>query len=73
VSRQASAQFFGNLYRKDKPMPKAKVPKEPKIKKPLGRPKKLTKSQLVEQIISEGTWIVQETDTSLIRLFVPKK
>jgi hypothetical protein len=73
VSRQGSAQFFGNLYRRDKPMPKAKVPKEPKIKKPLGRPKKLTKSQLVEQIISEGTWIVQETDTSLIRLFVPKK
>jgi hypothetical protein len=73
VKREASAQFFGNMFRRDKPMPKVKVPKEPKIKKPLGRPKKLTKSQLVEQIISEGTWIVQETDTALIRLFVPKK
>jgi hypothetical protein len=72
VSRQGSAQFFGNLYRKDKPMPKIKVAKEPKIKKPLGRPKKLTKSQLVEQIIAQGTWVTHETETSVIRQFVPK-
>jgi hypothetical protein len=72
VKREASAQFFGNLYRRDKPMPKAKVPKEPKEKRPLGRPKKLTRSQIVEQIIAQGTWVTHETETAVIRQFVPK-
>ena len=72
VKREASAQFFANMYRRDKPLPRVKVPKEPKVKKPLGRPRKLTKSQLVEQIIAEGTWITQETEDSVIRRFVPK-
>jgi hypothetical protein len=71
VSRQASAQFFGNLYRKDRPL-RVKAKKEPKVPGVRGRPKKLTKSQIVEQIISEGTWVTHETETSVIRHFVPK-
>jgi hypothetical protein len=72
VKREASAQFFGNLYRKDRPPPRVKVKKEPKVRGPRGRPKKLTKSQLVEQIIAQGHWEVTETETSVIRQFVPK-
>jgi hypothetical protein len=71
VSRQASAQFFGNLYRKDKPL-RVKAKKEPKVPGVRGRPKKLTKSQIVEQIIAQGTWVTHETEDSVIRHFVPK-
>jgi hypothetical protein len=58
VSRQASAQFFGNLYRRDKPMPKAKVPKEPKEKKP--RVQEYPKEHIVDPslVIRHGLFIV---------------
>ena len=71
VLRQASHQFFANMYRRDKPL-KVKVKKEPKVRGPRGRPKKLTKSQIVEQIIAQGHWEITETETSVIRQFVPK-
>ena len=73
IKREASAQFFGNFYRRDKPLPRVKTPKPPKVPKPKGRPKKMTKTQLVEQIIAEGTWETRETETSITRFFVPKK
>lgn len=73
IKREASGQVFGNLYRRDKPMPKIREPKPPKVPKPLGRPKKITKSQLMEQFIAEGTWEVTETADTITRVFVPKK
>jgi hypothetical protein len=46
--------------------------KEPKLRGPRGRPKKLTKTQIAEQIRSEGDWIIRETDESITKFFVPK-
>jgi hypothetical protein len=75
ISKKYSHQFFIDFYRPKKGVYKSKYQKEPKVKKepkPRGRPKKMTKSQLVEQIIAEGTWVTHETETSVIREFVPK-
>lgn len=52
--------------------PTVKEPKPPKVPKPKGRPKKLTKTQLVEDIMTKGHWEVKETADAVIRVFVPK-
>ena len=72
VKRVISAQFFANLYRRDRPLPRVKVAKEPRVRGPRGRPRKLTKTQLVEQIIADGHWVTHETEDSVIRHFIPK-
>jgi hypothetical protein len=74
LSRERSHQYFIQFYKPKQGKYKSKY--QPKIDKETApkttRTRKLTKSQLVEQIIAEGTWITQETEDSVIRRFVPK-
>jgi len=77
VPKLGSHQYFNDYYKpklglyrsKYQPEPKAVKVIEPKVPKP----PKLTKSQLVEKIISEGSWHTTETDHSIIRRFEQKK
>lgn len=75
VTKEAAHQYFTQFYKpklgkyKSKYQPKL----EPKVKavRPQ-RQKSLTKSQIMEKIISEGTWETVETEHSITRRFVPK-
>jgi hypothetical protein len=74
LSREASHQYFIQFYKpkqgkyKSKYQPKLDKATAPKVT----RERKLTKSQLVEKIIQEGTWVTHETEDSITRVFVPK-
>ena len=76
LSKQASHQYFIQFYKpklgkyRSKYQPKLE-PKE-KATRP-NRAPKLTKSQIMEKIISEGHWETRETEDSITRVFVPKK
>lgn len=79
LPKLGSHQYFSSFYRPklgvyaSKYQPKIEVVKEPQ---PRGRPKKeakLTKSQIVEKIMQDGTWHIRETEDQIIRTFEPKK
>jgi hypothetical protein len=61
---------LGVYSSKHQPNPQNKA--EPKPRGPKGRPKKLTKTQLVEDIMANGTWLIKETEDNITRIFVPK-
>jgi hypothetical protein len=74
LTREASHQYFIQFYKPKQGKYKSKY--QPKLDKETApkttRTRKLTKSQLVEKIIQEGTWVTHETEDSVIRRFVPK-
>ena len=76
LSKQASHQYFIQFYKPKLGKYKSKYQPKLEVKEKATRPNrtaKLTKSQIMEQIINEGTWHTVETDTSIIRRFEPKK
>lgn len=76
LSKQASHQYFIQFYKpklgKYKSKYQPKLEPTAKAERP-NRKLKLTKSQIMEKIISEGHWETRETEDSITRVFVPKK
>lgn len=68
--------YFTQFYKPKLGKYKSKYQPDLKPKEKAVRPNrklKLTKSQIMEKIIAEGSWETRETDDSITRTFVPKK
>lgn len=68
-------RFFTDYYRPKKGVYKSKYQPTPanKPQPRIAKEKTLTKTEMINKILEEGTWHTRETETSIIRVFEQKK